>query len=193
MERSLVTTGRMRNQSRYESTMHPFRLFDSVEASLSLPGFLLLEHPQTSHSLKSVRCGKLPHPDAFTQVPTCCLYFCDHFANVALLSKHFFLNQIKHGVSRTLVHLTCSPRGPGLLGAALTAASHSPDSLAITALVTLLRSGWRLSDSTLRHSFNPPIFLSCSSDWGRGVFYSTSDEPHAAVALLAQSLRSFDR
>ena len=35
-------------------------------------GFLLLEHPQTSHLLKSVHCGKLLHPDAFTQAPTCC-------------------------------------------------------------------------------------------------------------------------
>ena len=35
-------------------------------------GFLLLEHPQTSHSLKCVHCGKLLHPNAFTQAPTCC-------------------------------------------------------------------------------------------------------------------------
>ena len=35
-------------------------------------GFLLLEHPQTSHLLKSVHRGKLLHPDAFTQAPTCC-------------------------------------------------------------------------------------------------------------------------
>ena len=35
-------------------------------------GVLLLEHAQTSHLLKSVYCGKLLHPVAFTQAPTCC-------------------------------------------------------------------------------------------------------------------------
>ena len=52
--------------------------FDSVQAGLSLPGFLLLEHTQTSHSLKSACCGKLPHPDAFTQAPTCVCAFSSH-------------------------------------------------------------------------------------------------------------------
>ena len=49
--------------------------FDSVEPSLSLSYLLLLEHPQTMHSLSSMRRSKLPHPDAFTQVPTRYLYF----------------------------------------------------------------------------------------------------------------------
>ena len=40
----------------------------------------------------------------------------------------------------TRVHPTCSPCCPGLSGAALAAASHSPGSLMITALVTLLQS-----------------------------------------------------
>ena len=75
--------------------IHSVYNFDSVEAGLSLPGFLILEHPQTLHSLKSVRCGNLPHPDAFTQTPTCCLYFCDHFADIAIPERHFFQNQIK--------------------------------------------------------------------------------------------------
>ena len=64
--------------------------FDSVEAGLILAGFLLLEHPQTSHSLKSVRYGKLSHPDTFTQAPACCLFFCDHFADNALLDYYYF-------------------------------------------------------------------------------------------------------
>ena len=37
------------------------------------------------------------------------------------------------------------------------------------------------------------MFLSCSSDWGHGVPYSTSDQRSAAVALMAHSSRSFDR
>ena len=36
-------------------------------------------------------------------------------------------------------------------------------------------------------------FLSCSSDWDRGVFYSTSGQPSAALALMAHSSRSFHR
>ena len=38
---------------------------DSVEAGLSLPGLLLLEHPQTTHSPQSICCGKLPHTGTF--------------------------------------------------------------------------------------------------------------------------------
>ena len=69
--------------------------FDSVEASLSLTVLLLLKHPQTTHSLLSMRCGKLSHPDALKQAPTCCLYLCDYFADIALLERHFFLSDEK--------------------------------------------------------------------------------------------------
>ena len=62
--------------------------FDLVEVGLLLSGFLLLEHPQISHSLKSARY--LPHSDTSTQAPTCCLYFCDYFTGIALLDRHFF-------------------------------------------------------------------------------------------------------
>ena len=63
---------------------------DSIEAGLSLPGHLLLEHLQMTHSLKSMRCGKLPRLRAFTQVLTCCLYFSHHFAGLACLERLTF-------------------------------------------------------------------------------------------------------
>ena len=90
--------------------------FDAVEAGLSLPDFLHLEHSQTSYSLKSVRYGKLPRPDAFTQASTCCLHLCNPLADSALLDTHLFLYQIKNRVFQTGVHLTCNPRSPGLSG-----------------------------------------------------------------------------
>ena len=68
-----------------------------------------------------------------------------------------------------------------------------------TALATLLRSmsfpHWRFPSQRPRSVafgrlystalFNPPIFLSYSSDWGRGAFYSTSGQPPAAIALIS--------
>ena len=98
--------------------------FNSVEASLSLTVLLLLKHPQTTHSLLSMRCGKLSHPDALTQAPTCCLYLCDYFADIALLERHFFYQMKKKGS----VWNSCSPD------------FKIPGSLAITVLATLPRS-----------------------------------------------------
>ena len=37
------------------------------------------------------------------------------------------------------------------------------------------------------------VLPSCSSDWGRRVFYSTSGQPPAAATLMAHLSRSFDR
>ena len=85
---------------------------DSVEAGLSPPGLLLLEHPQTTYSSYSMWFDKLPHPDTFTQAPNFCLYFCDVFSDIALLDGHSVQNQMKTR-SVTRVHRNCSQR-PGL-------------------------------------------------------------------------------
>ena len=146
---------------------------------------------------------QVSHQIAFTQAPIYCLYFCDHFADIVLLKRHFFQNQMKN----RRVWNSRSPDLKSALPRAYRAALKRPDSPAIIAFVTLLRSvslrfgtllrsaldRWCLGDDALRHSYNPPIFLSRSSDWGRGVLFSTSSQPPAAVALMAYLSRSFDR
>ena len=67
---------------------------DSVETGLSLPDLLLPKHPQTSHSPQAMRCGKLPHPDTFTQAPTYCLYFFNQLVDIVLsVSENHFLQK----------------------------------------------------------------------------------------------------
>ena len=170
--------------------------FNPVETGLLFPSFLFLEHPKTSHSLKSVHFSKLPHPDAFTQAPRCCCLPTIILRTLCSLIG-IFPKSDKKMEYETLVHLCCRAV-QGSLGAALTAASHSSGSLAIPALPTLFRwvspPHWRSPSQRSRSVafgrwcstalFNPPIFLSCSSDWGREVFYSTSGQPPATVVQM---------
>ena len=141
---------------------------DSAEAGLSLPGFLLLEHPQTLHSLKSVRCGKLPHPNAFTQAPTCYLYFCDHFADIALLERPLFQNEMKKCCVSNSRLPDLSPRCPGFSGLPskvqvpwrwrLSWRSSDRCLLRTGALLRSAFDRWRLGDGALPHSLTLPMY-----------------------------------
>ena len=97
-----------------------------------------------SSSIRKRRIRALVYALRRTPSPGCIhaganlFYVCDHLADIALLDRHLFLNQMEKR-SSTHVHLTCSPRPrlPSWLPPAIKVAS---DSLAITTLAVLLRS-----------------------------------------------------
>ena len=152
-----------------------------------------------------MRYGKLPHPDAFTQVSTCCLYFSSHFSGILLSvwENQFLQKQIKRNSRFPICPL---PR------AALTAASHSSGSLrfpsdtgsrgappndvssvlALSFAALSIGGVWAMMLYGTRTTL-PMYSPSCPSDWGRRVFYFTLGQSPAAVALMAHSSRSFDR
>ena len=164
-------------------------LFWSKPAS-RFQGFLLLEHLQTSHSLKSVHCGKLLRPDAFTQAPTCC------FTSAIILriscssiGISFLKSDKKRSVSNpsSLYPYSALPR-------VLRASLKSPNSLAIAALVTsdrcllrtcaLLRSAlgwWRLGDDALRQPSILPMYSLAVLQTGVA---ETSTPLHASLLRL---------
>ena len=64
--------------------------FNTVEAELSLPGLMLLVHQQMTHLPKSVRRGKLPDSNRFSNTLDLRFYILRDLCKIALFDSHFF-------------------------------------------------------------------------------------------------------
>ena len=104
---------------------------------------------------------------------------------------------------RTRVHLTCSPRCPGS-SELPSKKSKFPGDNGSRDVQSVSSSHLRFPSQRSRSvafgrrcstaAFSPADVLpSCSPDWGRRVFNSTSDQPPAVVTLMAHSSRFFDQ
>ena len=156
-----------------------------------------------------MRRGKLPHPDAFTQAPTCCPYFSYHFAGILLSvwETYFLPKQTKNGIwnSRSPVCPRCSgppwccPHGclPQTRFLGDTGSRGAPpigvsSALALSFTAVSIGGIWAMAlYCALQHTDIFSVVLQ-TEDVESLLFHSRL-KPSSADALVAHSLRSFDR